>query len=178
MQLSDRGGQLVSRPTPNPTIAPGWANNDLTQSTPPTIGDPDMVNAILAELINVLTQTGLTESKTSVTQVLQSIMRIAGGNSNGAGVITGPTATLTADNAGLVLVNATANNIALTLPLMASANGQMLRFTIARLDSTSNTVSVALAGSDTSFPTGSHRFRSRDRVFCRWSAMASASAWM
>ncbi len=68
MQLSDRGGTLASRPAPNPTVNPGWANNDLTQSTAPTIGDPDWVNAVTAELQNVITATGGTFSKTNVSQ--------------------------------------------------------------------------------------------------------------
>lgn len=146
MQLSDRGGQVVSRPSPNPTISPGWANNDLTQTTAPTIGDPDWANAVSAELIAFLSQTGLTASKTNVTQVLQAVMRIAGGNIT---TVTAATQTLTADNAGLVLVNATSNDVAITLPASASASGQMLKFRFMRTDSTTNTVSIAFSSGDT-----------------------------
>lgn len=78
MQLFDRGGQLTARPTPNPTINPGWANNDLTQSTAPTLGDPDWANALTAEFESVLAASGQTFSKTNVAQLLQGIQTLGG----------------------------------------------------------------------------------------------------
>jgi hypothetical protein len=140
MQLLDRGGQLVSRPTPNPTVSPGWANNDLTQATAPTIMDPDFLNATIAELTAFLSYVGLTASKTSAAQVLQAVLRIAGGNT--LSVTAAGTTTLTADNAGLVLVDATAGNITLDLPAAIAAGAAPINFTFVRFDNTANTVTV------------------------------------
>jgi hypothetical protein len=64
------------------------------------------------------------------------------------------TQTLTSTNAGLVLVNATSGNIAITLPAVASANGVPLPFYFARTDSSGNSVTLVAAGSDTFFPGG------------------------
>lgn len=153
MQLSDRGGQLVSRPAPNPTIAPGWGNNDLTQTTPPTIGDPDWMNAVSAEFLSLLTFVGLAFSKASVNQLLSAVARLAGGNVTP--IASTPGSPLTADNAGLVLVDATAGNISITLPASAAAGGAPLPFDFVRTDATSNTVSVALNAGDTTLPAGS-----------------------
>lgn len=68
MQLLDAGQQLATRPAPTPQIAPGWANN-APASSPPTIADPDTINALLAELLQFLTMTGQTASKTNTSQV-------------------------------------------------------------------------------------------------------------
>ncbi len=144
MQLFDRGGQVVSRMTPNPTIAPGWPNNDLTQTTDPTVMDPDWCAAVTAELLGLLTQTGQTASKTNVGQVLQAVMEIAGGYCT---TVSAATPVLTAQNAGLVLVNAAANNVAITLPAAASAGGQSFEFIFVRTDTSAHTVSWAVPGS-------------------------------
>jgi hypothetical protein len=74
MQKLDRGGQLGSRPTPNAVVSPGYANNDLTQATAPTILDPDFCNALIDELGNVLAVAGIAFSKTDVTQLFQSLL--------------------------------------------------------------------------------------------------------
>ncbi len=73
MQLLDRGGQLATRPAPNPTVSPGWANNDPTKSTPPTISDPDMLNAIMAEFKTILDAAGITMNKGNVGQLLAAL---------------------------------------------------------------------------------------------------------
>lgn len=73
MQLLDGGQQVATRPTPNPTAAPGWANNDLSGATPPTIADPDAWNALMAEVLSVMTAAGQTPSKTNVSQLWQSL---------------------------------------------------------------------------------------------------------
>lgn len=78
MQLLDAGQQLASRPTPNATVSPGWANNDTTGLTAPTIADPDCWNAVMAELANVVTGTGQTLSKTNVAQIIQGIVTLGG----------------------------------------------------------------------------------------------------
>lgn len=70
MQLLDAGNQVPSRPTPNPTNSPGWANNDVTGGSPATIADPDAWNAMMGEQLAFLTATGQTPNKTNVGQML------------------------------------------------------------------------------------------------------------
>ncbi len=135
-----------------------WQNKNLGAGIQGTTFDQIFFAGVQECIIAAYEQLGITPADQTLgntdLQLLQGMRRIAAGNSNGGSVITAATATLTADNAGLVLVNATSNNIAITMPLSASSNGQMLRFTFVRTDATTNTVTVALAGSDTSFPTG------------------------
>lgn len=77
MQLLDAGQQLAARPTPNPLLSPGWANN-APASSPPTIADPDTINAIMAELMQFLTLTGQTASKANIGQVATASMMLFG----------------------------------------------------------------------------------------------------
>jgi hypothetical protein len=58
------------------------------------------------------------------------------------------TGTLTAYNAGLVLVNATAGNINITMPAVSAANGVPLPFYFVRTDTSSYTVTITAAGTD------------------------------
>lgn len=87
MQLLDAGNQLSSRPSPNATVSPGWANNDVSGSAPATIADPDCWNAIMAELANVVAATGGTLSKTNVSQVLTSIQALIATGAPGGGYL-------------------------------------------------------------------------------------------
>ena len=77
MQLLDAGQQLATRPSPNPSLSPGWANN-APATSPPTIADPDSWNAIMAELIQFLTMTGQSASKTNTTQVAAAALMLFG----------------------------------------------------------------------------------------------------
>lgn len=77
MQLLDAGQQLATRPSPNPSLSPGWANN-APATSPPTIADPDSWNAIMAELIQFLTMTGQSASKTNTTQVAVAALMLFG----------------------------------------------------------------------------------------------------
>jgi hypothetical protein len=59
---------------------------------------------------------------------------------------------LTADNAGLIRVNASAGNIVITLPLANSAGGSPIPFFFVREDTSSNTATVLDAGSNEDIP--------------------------
>lgn len=78
MQNNDAGNQLASRPAPNATNDPGWANNDVSGGNPATILDPDWVNSVSGELLSVVAAGGQTASKANVTQVLQTLLTVCG----------------------------------------------------------------------------------------------------
>lgn len=65
------------------------------------------------------------------------------------------TETLTVYNAGLILVNATAGNITITMPAVSGANGVPLPFNFVRTDSGANSVTIIGAGTDKFWPTNS-----------------------
>lgn len=65
------------------------------------------------------------------------------------------TGVLSINNAGLILVDATAGNVIITMPAVAGANGVPLPFNFTRTDSSGNTVTVTAAGSDKFWPTNS-----------------------
>jgi hypothetical protein len=163
MQLSDNGGALTTRPAPNVTTAPGYLNNDRTQTTAPTISDPDMGNAILAELMNLATTTGQTANKANVIQALVSVLALASANYTDVVAGSGGTSvTLTPANAGLIVVDATLGNVTFTTCAAAAAAGTTqtaagssatnatitpLDFTFLRIDSSAHTVSINKPGS-------------------------------
>ncbi|PVX61225.1 gp53-like domain-containing protein [Paraburkholderia unamae] len=62
------------------------------------------------------------------------------------------TTTLTAANAGLVVVNAASGNITITMPAVASENSVTLPFIFVRVDTSSNSVTLQRAGSDNFWP--------------------------
>jgi hypothetical protein len=107
------------------------------------------LSMVQEELMSILTAAGVTPDTgaTQFNQVLQSVRRLTAANVTS--VSSSPGAPLTVDEAGLILVDATAGSIAMTLPAVAAANGTPLRYTFARLDNTANSVSVAVHSGDT-----------------------------
>ena len=87
---------------------------------------------------------GLTPTDADNTQLLQAIETIAGAHRTAIAA----NATLTAAEAGVIVVNATSGNVAITLPAVASV-GFAQSFVFVRTDTTVNSVTVAPAGSDT-----------------------------
>lgn len=104
-------------------------------------------DSVQQELVNVIEGAGVAVSGAALTQVRQATKRLFAGNI-GTITVAGPTA-LTADNAGLVLVDATANNVAITLPAANAVAGVPLEFKFVRVDATANTVTISRAGADT-----------------------------
>jgi hypothetical protein len=90
---------------------------------------------------------GIVPAAGTLNQAAQGARRMAGANFTS--ITTAGTTTLTADNAGLVTVNATAGNVTIDLPAVNSANGVPFGFLFVRTDSTTNTVTFAAAGADT-----------------------------
>jgi len=129
-----------------------WQNKNLAAGIVGTTFDEVWFNGVDESIVGLIAGLGITPQNYSAdgapaadTQLLQAVLRAAAGN------VTSVTAniTLTADNAGLVLVSAAAGNVAITMPAAAAANGRPLRFKFVRSDTTSATVTFAAAGSDT-----------------------------
>ncbi|HUB47660.1 MAG TPA: hypothetical protein VMB73_22000 [Acetobacteraceae bacterium] len=128
---------------PNPN---GFFQVGVPGITPSTVVDGDWANAVQEKIVAVLAAAGIIPSKTVRTQLVQAVKRLSGGNVTTIG---SSGTTLTADNAGIVLVNASSGNISMTLPASASANGAPIAFHFARTDTSANTVSIALNAADT-----------------------------
>src|SRR5579883_700118 len=100
---------------------PGTANTEgfptagnAQTGVPATIPGPWWFHEITEELRNIVVAVAIIPTKNIVNQVLQAIRRMCGGNVTT--ISAAGTTTLTADNAGLVLVNAAAGNITVALP--------------------------------------------------------------
>ena len=137
-------------PTPTAATNPiGWfTEGNVVSGQAPTPVHSDWLNGVQAEGLNLLSAAGVTPIKTVFTGWLQSLRRMFAGNSAAVSA----SGSLTADNAGLVIVNATSANLSLALPAAASAGGSPMTFRIRRSDLTANTVSLTLNGSDTWAP--------------------------
>jgi len=123
------------------------------QAIPTAVSDADL-NGIIWSLMEVQKAGGIAaapfDKATPATYkgVIQAVKRLYGGNVR---IITaaGPTA-LTVDDAGLVLLDATANPVAVTLPAVNAITAVPLLFEFVRIDSvTANSATVSRAGTDT-----------------------------
>ncbi len=146
----DSASASATPPVMPPAGTEGYYTDGTPPSVPPTTVDAWYLHTLVEEIRNVVVGAGITPSKALVNQQLQAIKRICAAN---RGTIF-TTATLTADNAGLVVVNAAAGNITLTLPAAAGAGGAPLKFVFMRTDTSANTVTVQDAGTDTDAPGG------------------------
>ncbi|SOZ12094.1 gp53-like domain-containing protein [Cupriavidus taiwanensis] len=103
------------------------------------------LNDMQEEACNIPLAAGLALDGSKRDQILIGLRRLFGGNVTTISA-SGATA-LTLDNAGLVLVDATAGNISLNLP---AANAlAAVRYEFRRLDATANSVTVNRVGADT-----------------------------
>lgn len=125
----------------------GFKDGNLGLGITPTDFEAAWANGIQEEIVNVIEAAGIVASGAALTQVRQAIKRLFGGNVRTI-TAAGPTA-LTADDAGLVMIDATANNVAITLPAVNVVTGAPIFFQFIRLDATANTATVSRAGADT-----------------------------
>lgn len=125
----------------------GFKNSNATLGTPPTDFNAEWPNGVQEELLGIIEGAGVVPALATLTQVRQAIKRIAGANVRTIAAV-GPTA-LTADDAGLILVDATANAVTITLPAANAVAGVPLQFEFVRIDTTANAVTINRAGADT-----------------------------
>lgn len=119
----------------------GFKNGDLANGIQPTNLDSDWFNQVQEEISRVIEGGGLVLDGNVKTQLLQAIRRMAGGNVR---TITAGHTVLTADDAGLVLVDGTAGGVTIALPPASILKA--LPFTFRRIDSTGNVVTISVAG--------------------------------
>lgn len=74
MYQIDVASAAATLPTPNPAGTPGYfTDGNLLTGVEPTIVPADFMNMLMMEIVNVITASGLTLSKTSYNQLLQAL---------------------------------------------------------------------------------------------------------
>jgi hypothetical protein len=122
----------------------GFRDRNLAAGQAGTTVTAAWANGVQEELVRAIELCGLTPAAANREQLIQALRRLAGGNTR---AITGST-TLTADDAGIVLVSAASGALTVTLPAATAAGGRPMRFHLVRTDSTGNAVTIQRAGSD------------------------------
>jgi hypothetical protein len=134
---------------PAPPVSPSapgfFTGGNPGGGTPATTPGFEWFNGVQEELIGLILRGGITASNADLAQVRKSLDRLFGG---GLGSFSANT-TLSVDDAGLVLVNASGGARTITLPAANALGGRPIRYQIEKTDSTANTVTVQRAGADT-----------------------------
>jgi hypothetical protein len=133
---------------PPPPVSPGapgfFTGGNPGSGLPATTPGFEWFNAVQEELIGVMMRAGLTPAQADLTQLRQSLDRLYGGAYSVASV----SLALNADQAGLVVVDAAAGPITITLPAGNAANSRPIRFNFIRIDGTANAVTIQRSGAD------------------------------
>jgi len=111
------------------------------------------MNSIQETILAAIEGTNQTPTDANVAQLLQAIILLSGAGLTSVSA----NVALTASNAGVVLVNAAAGSLTVTLPAANSLTGSVqgspqlnrLPLTIIRTDTSANTVTIACAGANT-----------------------------
>jgi hypothetical protein len=146
MQRVNRSSAVLSLPAAPAGGTPGYftgGNPGLGQQA--TVPGYEWFNGVQEELIGMLTRAGVTPAQADVTQLRQSLDRLYGGalRSVAANI------TLTADDAGLVMVDASGGARTITLPAASAMNARPMLFRVVKIDTSANAVTVQRAGTDT-----------------------------
>ncbi len=122
----------------------GFKNGDLAVGLQATRLNADWFNSVQEELCRLVVGAGIDLDVEVKTQLLQAVRRMSGGNVR---TVTAGHTVLTADDAGLVLVNAAAGAVTLQFPRASELKA--LSFTFRRLDKVAeNSVTALLSGTD------------------------------
>lgn len=146
MQRVNRSSAVVTLPAAPAGGTPGYfTGGNPGAGQPATVPGYEWFNGVQEELLAVILRGGITASNADLAQVRKSLDRLFGG-----GVATyAANTTLTVDDAGLVLVNASGGARTITLPAANALGGRPIRYQIQKTDSTANTITVQRAGTDT-----------------------------
>ncbi|MGA0569657.1 hypothetical protein ACO2Q9_02930 [Variovorax sp. VNK109] len=123
----------------------GFKNGDLGLAIAPTDLNAAWFNGAQEELVRIIEAGGVVPDAVTLTQVQQALKRIFAGNLT---PVANGTTNLTADNAGLVLIDAAAGNVTINLPAVTAVSGVGLQYMFYRKDSTGNIVTVNRAGTN------------------------------
>jgi hypothetical protein len=126
----------------------GFRDGNLGLGINPTQFSADYCNDIQEELMAIIEGAGVAPNTAVVTQVRQAINRMFGGNITTVNFDASPFA-LTADHAGLVLIDATAGNVVLNLPAANLVTALPIEYVFEKIDATANTATVNRAGANT-----------------------------
>lgn len=147
--------QRVTRATavgvmPAVPVSPGtpgfFTGGNPLLGEPATVPGYEWFNAIQEELIAGLVEyLGLAPSAADNTQIRKALSRWFGG----AFRTVTATTTLTADDAGVLLLDASGGARTATLPLANSANGRPIRLVLPRVDTSANVQNLLPQGADT-----------------------------
>ncbi|HLJ65620.1 MAG TPA: hypothetical protein VKT70_16025, partial [Stellaceae bacterium] len=143
MHRIDTPSAVAAPPVTKPLGTPGfWISGNPVTGVTPTSGDQDWYNEVQEELVSIVSAGNLTPTKGSMSDAITSLKRQFGGH------VTKFTAsaTLTPDQAGLVLIDATQGALTLTLPPAASLAQLMYRFV--KLDGSANQATVQAGAGD------------------------------
>jgi hypothetical protein len=146
MQRVTRSSAVGAMPAPPASPgAPGWfTQGNPGSGIPATVPGYEWFNGVQAELIELITRSGVTPDAAVLTQLRQSLDRLHGG-----GLLSvASNVPLSADNAGLVLVDATAAARTITLPAANAAGGRPIRLRFVRTDASANVVTIQRTGTD------------------------------
>ena len=124
----------------------GFKDGDLANSILPTDLNAAWFNMVQEELLGIIESSGQAAAAGTLDQVTKAIKRFAGANVK---TVTAGVSVLTVDDAGMVLLDATAGNITLTLPAANAVANLGTEFIFYRTDATGNTVTINRAGADT-----------------------------
>lgn len=124
----------------------GWKNRNIGLGVEPTEFNAEWCNGVQEELLAIIEAAGLVPAAATRNQMRQAVKRLFAGNVTTINFAASPFA-LTADHAGLVLVDAAAGNVVINFP--AANIFAALCYRIKRIDSTANTVTLGRAGADT-----------------------------
>lgn len=147
MQRVTRSSAVAAMPAPPASPgAPGWfTQGDPGGGIPATVPGYEWFNGVQEELVALVLRGGLALDAADQAQIRKSLDRLFGGGLRG----TAASITLTPDDAGLLLVDASGGARTITLPAAAAANGRPILFRLARTDSSANAVTIQRAGADT-----------------------------
>lgn len=124
----------------------GFKDGDLPNAIVATRLDAEWFNAQQEEKMSIIEGAGVAPAAGNYTQLRQALKRLFGGNVTTVNSANSPFV-LTADHAGLVIMDGTAGNISVTLPAV-NVIAAKLEFKFYRADTTTNTATVNRAGAD------------------------------
>jgi len=149
MHRIDTSTAAGALPAPDAAGAPGFfTKGDPATAVPATTVSADFLNAVQEELAGLFLAGGFTVndlSKTNNAQILSALKRLFAAHVKTIAA----NYVLTLDDTGLVLVDATAGNVTVTLPSAVALGGLPIRYQFVRLDTSANSVTINRAGTDT-----------------------------